>query len=96
MSIHERWERISNDGEEYLKFERVPNKRSNRMDLHAFMLLDSIWPNERIMIANADFDEIWLEVSEEQIEQLTDDQILELSRCGVRHDYDTGSLAMFV
>lgn len=96
MSIHERWERISNDGEEYLKFERVLNKRSNRIDLHAFMLLDSIWPKERIMIASAEHDEIWLEVSEEQMEQLTDDEILELSRCGVRHDEDSDSLAMFV
>lgn len=96
MSIHERWERISNDGEEYLKFELVANKRSNRMDLHAFMLLDSIWPNKRVMILAAKHDEIWLDIDEEEIEQLTDDQILELSRCGVRHDDDTGSLAMFV
>lgn len=48
------------------------------------------------MIASAEHDEIWLEVSEEQMEQLTDDEILELSRCGVRHDEDSDSLAMFV
>lgn len=94
MSIQDLFER--HDGE-YLKFERVQNKLSNRPDLHAFLLLDRIWPTGRDMVCAAEHDEIFLDVEPDDLEKsATEDQIVELIRCGVRLDSSTGSLAMFV
>lgn len=93
--------------EEFLKFERVANKRSKRPDLHAFLLLDEIVPPEPTpgfpdrtdqsfdMVSAAEHDEIWLETDTEKLaENATEEQIVELIRCGVRLSDD--SLAMFV
>lgn len=84
--------------DEYLKFERVVNKHSNRPDLHAFLLLDSLVPTEREtdMVACAEHDEIWLGIDPEELSAVaSEEQILELVRCGVRYDADVESLAMF-
>jgi hypothetical protein len=82
---------------DYLEFEEVENKRSNRRDLHAFLLLDELFPiaidRHDDMISAAEHDEFYLDVSWGNIEKLTDDQILELTRCGVRCDED--ALCMF-
>ena len=92
---HERWERVGDDCREYHEFDRVENKRSERPDLHAFLLLDELFPNPGgDLVACAEHDEIWLDVSDEQAASLTDEQILELTRCGVR--YDEHGLCMFV
>lgn len=95
MDIHERWEAVTKEGTEFFKFEKVANKRSQRPDLHAFLLLDELFPGTSDLVAAAGHDEIWLDVDDDQIETLTDEQILELSWCGVRHDWD-GGLCMFV
>jgi len=84
--------------DEYLKFDRVENKRSNRPDLHAFLLLDSLVPGRDgksdDMIGGAEHDEIYLSVDIEELEKvITEDQVLELIRCGVR--YNEESLCMF-
>jgi hypothetical protein len=88
-------DRFEQFNEDYLKFDRVVNKRSQRRDLHAFMLLDELFLSEdKIVSAKGDY-EIYLSISEEQIETLTDGQILELVRCGVMYSsYDC--LEMFV
>ena len=93
MDIHERFEAVNDD---YIKFDRVENKRSERPDLHAWLLLDELFPNPgHDMVSAAEHDEIWLDVDDEQLETLTDEQILELVRCGVRHDDECECLAMF-
>lgn len=93
MDISERFNQFDN---EYLNFDAVQDKRSYRPDLHAFLLLDDLFPNpDNDMIAAAEHDEFWLDVDGEAIATLTDDQILELVRCGVRYDSDVDSLAMF-
>lgn len=78
----------------YLKFEIVENKKSNRPDLHAFLFLDDLFPKERDIISSASHDIIWLDVDSEEIETLTELQILELVRCGVMYDED--SLCMVI
>lgn len=88
---------------EYLKFDRVVTRRSQRPDLHAFLLLDEILP-PRIggnaqaapdMISCAEHDQIWLAVNiDELAERVTREQAIELVRCGVRYSDD--GLAMFV
>lgn len=82
--------------DEFLKFERVENRLSNRPDLHAFLLLDKLVPSDRDMVSNASHDEIWLEVDLEALVAagITEDQIRDLVRCGIRIDED--SLCMFV
>lgn len=87
------WEKYE---DEFLKFERIENKRSVRPDLHAFMLLDEMCvDNDDDIVSAAEHDEIWLNASSEDIERLTEPQILELVRCGVMFDEDTESLSMF-
>ena len=95
MDIHERWETVTQDGDLFLGFEEhVENKRSNRPDLHAFLLLDELFPDNKDIVCSAEHDEIWLSINDDQVETLTDAQIIELSHCGVRHDCD-GYLCMF-
>lgn len=86
---------------EFMKFERVENKRSWRPDLHAFLLLDELYPcapgKNEDLICNASHDEICLVPNcEELAKVITPDQVIELSRCGVRYDRMYDSLAMFV
>lgn len=93
--------------DEFLKFDRVASKRSKRPDLHAFLLLDEIVPPEPTtgrperkdesydMVSSAEHDEIWLVTDTDQLaEKATEEQIVELIRCGVR--FSDGGLAMFV
>ncbi len=82
------------DGEEYIKFERVSNKRSSRPDLHAFLLLDELIPGDRDMVCAAEHDEIYLDVDLDELAAvITKEQAIELVRCGVRESND--GLAMF-
>lgn len=85
----------AHDGE-YIKFDRITTRRSNRPDMHAFLLLDELVPGTKCMVAAAEHDEIWLAVSPEQLaEAATEAIVIELARCGVRYDDDVESLAMF-
>lgn len=84
---------------DFIQFEMVENKRSNRPDLHAFILLDELLPSEkaRDMVSAAEHDEIWLDVDCGQLARvITESQVQELVRCGVRYEEDTESLALFV
>jgi len=82
--------------DEFLKFERVKNKRSNRQDLHVFILLDELFPSDKCIIDSAEHDEIFVNLEDNQLEKLTEEQIIELIRCGARYDYFNNSLAMFI
>lgn len=91
--LHERMEAIH---DEYLKFERVVNPPSKRCDLCAFMLLDSLLPDTKDIIAAAEHDEIFLGVDADELNQVvSDEQLLTLVRCGMRHDSGYDCLAMF-
>lgn len=92
-----RWEAVTKNGDEFLKFEKVNHKRSSRPDLHAFIMLGELFPSEsKDLICAAEHDEIWLDIDGSKAEILTDSQILELSRCGVRWDESNDCLCMFV
>jgi hypothetical protein len=96
MSINERWEKVTSNGDEFLKFEAVEIKRSNRPDLHAFIMLNELFPRNRDIISAASHDQIWLDVDDIEVETLTDEQMIELSRCGVFYCDECCSLSMFV
>jgi hypothetical protein len=83
--------------DEYLHFERVENKTSQRADLHAFNLLDRLIPGSGDIVGSAEHDEIWLSISPDELTKVaTEDQIVELIRCGVRYDSYNDALSMFV
>jgi len=95
MNIYEIYK--EHGDEEFLKFERVEHKRSQRPDLHAFLLLDALAPSTFDIVSAAEHDEIFLEVSPDKLgEVATEEQVVELIRCGVRLDTRIDSLAMFV
>ena len=83
MSAIEIFEKHS---EEYLKFEDVKTKISNRPDLHAFILLDRLFPSGRDIISASCHDQFFLGISDEDIETLNEETILDLVRCGVMFD----------
>lgn len=94
MTIEERFDVASYS--DYQRFDRVENKRSQRPDLHAFLLLDELCPNPGQKIVTATVhDEMWLDISKGVVEALTDEQILELVRCGI-HLNQEGYPAMFI
>lgn len=78
---------------EFLQFDRIQVKLSNRPDLHAFMLLDKIQPGTQDIVSAAAHDEFYLEGRPEAIEN--EEQVIDLLRCGVRYDSHLDCLAMF-
>lgn len=94
-TIDDRWERVSEN--EFLEFESIPEgqRKHSRPDICAFIYLDEKFPRPTFdMVCAAEHDEIWLDVDSERLNELTDEDIVYLSRCGVRYSDD--SLAMFV
>jgi hypothetical protein len=80
------------------QWEAMPNKRSNRRDLHAFLLLDSLVPCEkgRDIVSAAEHDQIFLATEPEKLAAVaTEEIVLELARCGVMYDEEVDSLFMF-
>ena len=79
------------------KFERVAVKFSKRDDLHAFMLLDKIMPDGHTIVSAASHDEIFLDFKMDELAAvITQEQVLELVRCGVSYDSHHDCLYMFV
>lgn len=82
---------------EYLKFDRVNNKKHSRPDLHAFLLLDELVPNLGDMIVGAIQDEIYLEPELSDLAPvISTEEAVDLIRCGVRISDDGYHLCMFV
>lgn len=81
--------------DEHCKFENLKNPRSQRPDLHAFLLLDELQPSNRDIIVCAEHDEIYLDIDLETL-VITEDQVIELLQCGVTYDGYNDSLHMFV
>lgn len=85
--------------DEFLEFDRIPAEQrfSNRPDLHAFVLLDRLVPGKEDIICAAEHDEFFISVSPDELDAsgATEDQLIQLHRCGVRHDGHFGSLVMF-
>ena len=83
--------------DEYQNFDLIKNKRSKYRDLHALLLLESLFPPvANKIINNATHEEIALSISLTQIKTLTIPQIQELSRCGVSFDSDFECLRMYL
>lgn len=97
-TLEERLEKLTEQiGGDYLKFERVENKFSERPDIHALILLDKLQPRPgRDIISGAEHDIFYLGIDAEKLNEIvTDDQLRDLIRCGVHYDRDGDGLAMF-
>ena len=70
---------------------------TERPDLRAFLLLDRLVRGSFDIVAGAEHDEIFIDVTPEAVaEGASSEDILNLVRCGVRYDSDTDGFAMFV
>jgi hypothetical protein len=93
MSLRELFNRFDDD---YLEFDQVKDKFSNRPDLHAFILLDRLVPGDVDMVSSSAHDEFYLSVDPDALAAVaTEDDIHDLVRCGVRYDEKNSSLCMF-
>lgn len=82
--------------EEAGKFDRVEDKRSSRPDIHAFILLNELVPDEKPIVTAATHDQFYIGVDMDKLVQVINRKhIVELVRCGVRLEPLTESLFMF-
>jgi len=104
MTTEELSEFYDEHKDEFLHFERVEDKITNRPDLHAFLRLDKLLPNADPVgrgaddiVSGADHDVIYIGIDvEELLAVATDDQLIELYRCGIFYSEDNDALISFV
>jgi isochorismate hydrolase len=83
--------------EDFLEFDLIQDKLSNRPDLHAFLLLDRLVPGSGDIVGSAAHDEIFLSTDvEELLKVATEDQLIELSRCGIFYNEEHECLMSYV
>lgn len=79
--------------------ERIEKPLHRRPDLCAFLMLDSVSDESAVgrdLISAAEHDVIFLDVDPDAIAaKLSDDQLRDLVRCGIRYDSDNDYLSMF-
>lgn len=95
-TLHDRWERVTDEGNALHEFENIEPKLSQRSDLHAFMRLDQWFPGNSDIVSAAEHEQIYLSISEEDVNSLTDAQMVELSKCGIWLSSEYDCLTMFV
>ena len=84
------------DGDEFLEFDRVELKRSSRPDLHAFITLDRMVGGSGDIIAAAEHDVIYLDISISELAKVVyETDIIDLIRCGVLLDEGNDYLMMY-
>lgn len=103
MTKDEMAEIFAHDDQIYAFRDLVENKRSNRADLHAILLLDSLDPGPNRhgyfvnVLAAAEHDEVYFCFDEDKVaEAITPEQVVELRRCGIRYSNDGMGFCMFV
>lgn len=84
LTIEERFEKLSVSRD----FSKVENKLSNKLDLHVILKLEQLIPNNKHdnIISYATHDTIYFAYTDEELSVLTDDDIVELSLCGILYD----------
>jgi len=76
---------FENHDDDYGSFDEIKGKLSTRPDIHAFILLNLMVPGKTDMITSSRDDEIYLDVDVDELveENATENQIIDLIRCGV-------------
>ncbi len=94
----DKWEQFFEDYEsEYGKFDRIINKRHHRPDIHAFLLISEVLPEDKgKIIRDAEHDQFYLDGDPETFfKRATEEQVIELIRCGVGYEADLESFYMY-
>lgn len=98
MTVEELKALFNKHDEEYIEWDSVKVRRSAAPDVHAFLLLEELCPfkaGHPDMVQGARHDEITLRPEAEELAAVvTEEQVIELLRCGVR--LEKGYLCMFV
>lgn len=89
-------EEIFSNAEERQNFHLIENKPSNRKDLCAFILLDKLFPSNKKIISCSEHDCVYINVSMEELTELTEDDAIYLRRCGLGFDLEHQWLYYFV
>lgn len=93
IDLKETFEKYNDD---FLRSQDIATPLSKRPDLHAFLLLDQICPGAQDIVSASAHDEFWLSIDCAQLaEVITEDQVRDLIRCGVRYHAEYGALCMF-
>lgn len=81
----------------YCCFHEIESPKTKRRDLQAFLILDSIFKDNKKIISGVDTYSIYLSVEIEELAQkATEEQILDLIRCGVSYEEKYDSLTIMV
>lgn len=92
MTVNELAALFEKHEDQYLEHDKV----SGRRDLFAFNLLDKLVPGTADIVSAAEHDEIFLDTSAEQLALVvTEEQVIQLTQCGVRYHSKYDCLAMF-
>jgi len=89
MTVDEMFDRHA---DEFMKFDRIENKLHPRPDLCAMLYLHERFGGEGDAIDGSSHDIAWLDWDPDQ---LTEEDVIYIRRCGVHLDRATDSLAMF-
>lgn len=101
MTYNEMRDLFSKYNDEFLEFENIPDSRklSKRADLNAFLLLDNLLSSSEStenIISAATHDEYYLSIDVEELARfITEEDIKDLLRCGIRYDSSYDCLARF-
>lgn len=79
---------------EFMEFQRIKDKKGSCRVTHAFRMLDILFPSDNAsdMIVHIWGEDASLRPTFENVETLTEDQILELVRCGVSFEQENDLL----
>lgn len=89
-------------GQEHGEFERIPKEErlASRPDVHLMILLDRLLPDTNefplCLTSHANEDGVFLETKvEDLVKVITDEQALQLLRCGLAYDKESHYLFFF-
>ena len=91
MKLSERFENVNDD---YLKFDQIEKPLHPSNDLAGLLKIASLLKDPTNFPMSADHDSLYLARPEDMVE-LTDDDILELTRCGISYDSSNDCLFKF-
>jgi len=84
--------------DQYGEFDLIENKFSKKRDLHAFILLDKLFPDlDDDIVGSTGHEEFYIGIDMEDFAKVaTEEIIIDLLRCGVLYDESDECLMMMV
>lgn len=82
---------------EYCNFDNITEKYTNKRDLNALILLDKLFPDTSNIIRSVESHIICLNISlEDLINKASEEQLLNIIRCGIWYDSAKERLFMYI